>query len=55
MLINNTNDAPAISLNGEEDPVNQMLSITYIEGTRAQQVAPNLTVVDPDPDAMIRR
>ena len=55
MLINNTNDAPAISLNGEEDPVNQVLSVTYIEGTLAQQVVPNLTVVDIDPDSRIRR
>ena len=46
---------PAISLNGEEDPVNQRLSVNYTEGTLAQQIVPNLVVVDTDPDAMIRR
>lgn len=55
VLINNTNDAPAISLNGVEDPVNQQLSTNYTEGTGAQHIVPNLQVVDTDPNAMIQR
>ena len=55
IIINNTNDAPAISLNGELDPVNQLHSTTYTEGTGAQQIVPSVQVVDTDPNALIRR
>lgn len=55
IIINNTNDAPVISLNGEVDPVNQLLSMSYTEGTGAQQIVPSLQVVDTDPTALIRR
>ena len=55
IIINNTNDAPAISLDGVEDPVNQQFSANYTEGTGAQRIVSDLLVVDTDPNSMIRR
>ena len=55
VIINNTNDAPVISLNGVMDPVSQQLSTSYTEGTGAQTIVPNILVVDTDPDSMINR
>ena len=55
VIINNTNDAPAISLDGMEDPVNQQFFTSYTEGTGAQLIVPDLLVVDTDPNSMISR
>lgn len=54
MNINNTNDAPAVSLDGA-DPVVTSLSTQYGEGAMATAIVPNLQVIDVDPDAMIQR
>ena len=50
----NTNDAPEVSLNGE-DPIIGTLDLNYVEGDRNVFVAPNLVIVDVDPDPMIQR
>ena len=50
----NVNDAPVVSLNGE-DPVITAFSSSYTEGTGAQTVLSNLFVVDTDPMPMIQR
>ena len=55
VIINNTNDAPVISLDGAMDPVSQQLSTNYTEGTGAQAIVPDIQVVDTDPDSMINR
>ena len=55
VIINNTNDVPAISLNGVADPVSQQFSTNYTEGTGAQAIIRNVLVVDTDPNSMINR
>ena len=50
----NTNDAPAVSLDGE-DPIISTLDLNYVEGDLNVIVAPNLVIVDVDPDPMIQR
>ena len=55
VIINNTNDPPAISLDGVEDPVNQQFSTNYIEGIGAQTIVPDVLVVDTDPNSMISK
>lgn len=50
----NTNDAPAISLDGEA-PIITTLSFNYMEGSGSVEVVPNLVVLDSDPNAMIQR
>ena len=55
VIINNTNDAPAISLDGEIDPPTRQLSTNYTEGSGAQRIVSDVLVVDADPNSMIRR
>jgi len=52
--INNTNDAPFVSLNGS-DPVIFSLGAEFREGSQALAIVPRLQVIDVDPDAMIQR
>ena len=54
VVIVNTNDAPAISLDGEA-PVISTLPLNYTEGSGAVMVTPSLVVLDSDPDPMIQR
>jgi len=50
----NINDAPVVSLNGE-DPIVMAFPSNYTEGSGAQRVVSNLFVIDTDPMPMIQR
>ena len=50
----NVNDAPAISLDGE-DPVITIRSVNYTEGNGSVEIVPNIVILDSDPSPIIQR
>ena len=52
--ITNTNDAPAISLDGSLSPT-IFLPRTYTEGEGNSTVLPDVRILDSDPTAMIQK
>ena len=54
MTINNTNDNPFVSLDGET-PVITEKTINYTEGTGEVPIVPTISVIDVDPEPMIMR
>ena len=53
-MIQNTNDIPVVSLNGETPVINEF-NVNYTEGSGQQVILPNITVIDTDPAPMITR